>query len=157
MKHGLKLVDIAVPEAWVDYNGHMNDATYSIPFSLAVNALIERLGMDAHFRERERCTMYTLESHTRFLREAFQGEHLRVVLQMLDSDNKRLHIFMRLLDNVGVVRATSEQMLMLVDTAAGRPTIFRGELADRIETLVTEHGHLPQPQDMGRSVRIRRV
>ncbi len=36
-----------VADAWVDYNGHMNDAEYARVFSLAVEALMDRIGLDA--------------------------------------------------------------------------------------------------------------
>ena len=35
-----------VQDAWVDYNGHMNDAEYARVFSLAVEALMDRVGLD---------------------------------------------------------------------------------------------------------------
>ncbi|WP_290650962.1 thioesterase family protein [Aquisalimonas sp.] len=148
----LTLVDAIVPPEWVDYNGHMNDATYAVAFSRAVDLFIEHLGMDAAFRSREQLSVYTLETHTRFLRESFERERLLVDLQLLDRDAKRAHVFLRLLDEHSSVRATSEQMLMAMDMHAGRPTAFRGEPAQRLDALAQEHRELAPPDGAGRRI-----
>ena len=52
MHHGtmLHLVDARVAPEWLDYNGHMNDAAYAIVFSRSVDALMDRIGIDAATR-----------------------------------------------------------------------------------------------------------
>lgn len=152
----LSLLSIEVPEAWVDYNGHMNDAAYAIPFSDSVDALMQHLGVDAAYREREGFTLYTLESHIRYLREAHQGERLAVDLQLLDFDAKRLHLFLRLVDTDGDVRATAEQMLIGIDSNGGRAAPFPDAVAEAIEGLAAEQRDLPVPEDAGRRIGIRR-
>ena len=37
---------------WIDYNGHMNDAAYALVFSRSVDALMDRIGLDAAARKR---------------------------------------------------------------------------------------------------------
>ena len=37
---------------WIDYNGHMNDAAYALVFSRSLDALMDRIGLDAATRKR---------------------------------------------------------------------------------------------------------
>jgi acyl-CoA thioester hydrolase len=58
----------AVMPEWIDYNGHLRDAYYSLIVSLACDAFMDRIGLDEAYRARTRCTLYTLEMHMHFLR-----------------------------------------------------------------------------------------
>ncbi|HZE04173.1 MAG TPA: 3-hydroxyacyl-CoA dehydrogenase NAD-binding domain-containing protein, partial [Solirubrobacteraceae bacterium] len=65
----LRLHEVHVEPEWIDYNGHLRDAYYVLIASLAVDALMERIGIDARYREESHCTLYTLEMHIHYLRE----------------------------------------------------------------------------------------
>ena len=47
MTEPLHLYDAVVLKDWVDYNGHMNDAAYAIPFSRAIDKLMDKIGLSA--------------------------------------------------------------------------------------------------------------
>lgn len=129
------LLETWVADAWVDYNGHMNDAEYARVFSLAVEALMERIGLDVAGRAEHGYTLYTLETHLCYRKEAHRGEALAVTLLLLDSDSKRLHVLFTLTNAAGETLATSEQMLMGIDIESGRPGAFPAPVASALETL----------------------
>lgn len=131
----MRLLETRVDPAWVDYNGHMNDAAYARVFSLAVEALMDHVGLDTAGRERHACTIYTLETHLCYRREAHEGEALTIVATLLDRDAKRLHMFFEMRDGEGHCLATSEQMLMGMGTVSGRPEPFPAVVDDRIAGL----------------------
>ncbi|AMD00813.1 MULTISPECIES: thioesterase family protein [Halomonas] len=131
----MKLLEVRVPPEWVDYNGHMNDAEYARAFSLAVDTLMEQLGLDAEGRERLAYTLYTLETHLCYHREVLQNQALSVEALRLDHDAKRLHAFFSMRDDQGELLATSEQMLMGIDTRSRRPAPFPPEVAEAIAAL----------------------
>jgi acyl-CoA thioester hydrolase len=79
-----------VPE-WIDYNGHLRDAYYSLIVSLATDALMDRLGLDQAYRARTRCTLYTLEMHMHFLHEVKKTDVIDVAVRILGTDRKRIH------------------------------------------------------------------
>ena len=54
---------LAIEPDWIDYNGHLRDAYYVVVLSDATDALMDHLGLDAAYRARTRCTLYTLEMH----------------------------------------------------------------------------------------------
>ncbi|MDY7116418.1 thioesterase family protein [Halomonas sp. SSL-5] len=129
------ILESRVAPEWVDYNGHMNDAEYARVFSLALEALIDHIGLDAAGRDRHGYTIYTLETHLCYRREAHEGQPLRVALTLLDRDAKRLHVFLELHDEEGNLLATSEQMLMGMGQESGRPAPFPAEVEALIATL----------------------
>jgi acyl-CoA thioester hydrolase len=81
----------AILPEWIDYNGHLRDAYYGLVVSYAVDEVMDRLGLDAAYRERTRCTLYTLEMHIHFLHEVKSSDELCVSTRILDFDRKRIH------------------------------------------------------------------
>lgn len=148
------LFHTGVEDAWVDYNGHMNDAEYARVFSLAVEALMDRIGLDEAGRAEHGYTIYTLETHLCYRQQAHRGEGLSVTLTLLDSDAKRLHVLFTLNNVDGDVLATSEQMLMGIDVASGRPAPFPEPVAAELTTLPAAGDAWPSAA--GRRIGIRR-
>jgi len=88
---GVNVYRTGVLPDWIDYNGHLRDAYYSLIVSLACDALMDRLGLDEAYRTRTRCTLYTLEMHLHFLREVKQTDTVDVAVRILGTDRKRIH------------------------------------------------------------------
>ncbi|MCH4563079.1 MULTISPECIES: thioesterase family protein [Halomonas] len=131
----MPLLETRVAPEWVDYNGHMNDAEYARVFSLAVEALMDRIGLDVGGRARHGYTLYTLETHLCYRREAHEGQPLAVDVILLDHDAKRLHVYFDMRDAQGGLLATSEQMLMGMSQESGRPAAFPAPVAEAIAAL----------------------
>jgi acyl-CoA thioester hydrolase len=143
---------------WVDYNGHLRDAFYLLIFSHATDALMDVLGLDEAGRARTGHTLYTLECHLNFLAEVKEGEQVEVRTQLLAHDAKRLHIHHGLYrSGEDASLAQSEQMLMNIDSAAGRGAPFDEQVALRVVQLASEHQGLPQPDCVGRLIGLRRA
>lgn len=153
----LTCLESVVHPGWVDYNGHMNDGAYGVAFSHATDALMDWLGIDAAFRKEYRHTLFTLETHIRYLREAYEGEHLAIDALLLDHDIKRLHVFftMRHPDDETLL-STCEIMLMSIDRITGRPAPFPRPIAERVDLLWQTHGCTDRPEGSGRSIGIPR-
>jgi len=88
---GVAIYRTEVAPEWIDYNGHLRDAYYSLIVSLAADALMDWLGLDEAYRKRTRCTLYTLEMHIYFLREVKKTDVVDVAVRILGSDRKRIH------------------------------------------------------------------
>lgn len=149
----LTLYRTTVPAEWVDYNGHMNDACYCIAFSRTTDALIDHIGMDADYRARVGRSLFTLESHVCYLREAKEGEALRATVQLLGHDAKRLRLFLALYrDADDVLLATAEQMFLHVDTTVPKAAPFDAPVQVRVDVLWALHAGLPVPPQAGRAI-----
>ncbi|HEU5138987.1 MAG TPA: thioesterase family protein [Bacillales bacterium] len=150
------LLEDQVRPEWVDYNGHMNDAAYAGVFSLAVERLMEMLGITAAFRDQQQYSIYTLETHLCYLGEAHEGQELCVTVQLLDHDQKRLHVFFAMEDQDGNRLATSEQMLMGMDMQQGRPASFPAPIELSVKELAESQKDEPAPENAGRIIKIHR-
>ena len=82
----------AVDRQWIDYNGHLRDAYYTLIFSKAIDALMDEIGLDPAYRERTGGTLYTLETHVHYLNEVKASDEIRVSVRALGTDAKRLHL-----------------------------------------------------------------
>jgi acyl-CoA thioester hydrolase len=125
-----------LPE-WIDYNGHLRDAYYGLIVSYAADALMDRLKMDASYRARSGCTLYTVEMHVHFLHEVHQPETVAVAVQLLGADRKRIHAGFELRGSSRPdPAATAELMLLHVRQGATPATVpFPPEVAAAIGEL----------------------
>jgi carnitine 3-dehydrogenase len=92
----LALIETRVPAAWIDYNGHMTEHRYLQLFGETTDALLRLIGVDTDYVAGGH-SYYTVETHLRHLGEAKLGESLSTTCQVLSVDEKRLHVFHRIL------------------------------------------------------------
>jgi len=148
----LRLHSARVLSEWVDYNGHAHESRYLQVFGDASDALLRYLGVDAAYLA-DGGSYYTAETHLSHLREASAGDALDVTTRVLGFDDKRLHVFHELhRSGEDVLVATAEQMLLHVDTTAGRARPARPEILTRIAKLAAAHAVLPKPERAGRAI-----
>ena len=112
---GTTIYRTAVLPEWIDYNGHLRDAYYAVAVSAAIDELMDRIGLDAAYRARSKCTLYSLEMHLHWLHEVHASDTLEIDAHVLGADKKRLHLG---LDVRAIgrseVAATAEIMLLHV-------------------------------------------
>ncbi|AXK32697.1 thioesterase [Streptomyces armeniacus] len=140
----LPLFRETVRPEWIDYNGHMSEAYYVLVFGYATDALMDRTGMDAAYRASTGCSMYTVESHIRYLRDVPDGASLAVRTRVLGAAGKKARFTHELYvvtgpraepaADAGPV-ATTELLALHVDQEAGRATPFPGHVRDRLTAL----------------------
>ena len=142
-----------VEPGWIDYNGHLNMAYYNVLFDRAVDEAFELLGCGLDYVRMRRHSCFTAEVHVRYLRELRAGDPVRVTFQLLDYDAKRMHYFEQLFHAAeGWVSATSENMSLHVDMAAGKTMPFPHDVAARLARMRASHAHLPRPEAAGRRI-----
>ena len=157
MTEPLHLYDAVVLKDWVDYNGHMNDAAYAIPFSRAIDALMDRIGLDAEGRKATNHTLFTLAMQLRFVHEVKEGEPLTVTGQILEIDAKRLRIYQWLRHGRdGTLLATCEQLLASIDQSGPKIAAFLPKTAETLAQLVAAHADFPIPDDAGQGIALKR-
>jgi carnitine 3-dehydrogenase len=150
----LRLSQREIPPEWIDYNGHVHESRYLQLFADATDELLRRIGVDAGYVE-SGGSYYTVETHLSHLGQLLAGERVHVETQLLDWDAKRLHLFHMLLrDGEEDPVATAEQMLVHVDSAAGRAAPVRDGVRERVAELAEAHSHLSRPARAGRRIGI---
>ncbi len=141
---------------WIDYNGHMNIAYYVLAFDRATDGLLDHIGLDEASRERLQSSVFTLELQVNYLRELLDGDPIRISVQLLDGDAKRIHYFLRMFHAAqGHLAATCEQMLLYVDMQTRRSAAMPESLQQRLTVMLGEHRSLPWPAQAGRGMGIR--
>jgi carnitine 3-dehydrogenase len=138
-----------LPE-WVDYNGHATESSYLLMTSHAADELLGAIGIDAEYL-RAGGSYFTVETHICHLGEAKAGDRLVVTTQVLGADEKRIHIFVRIMRDDALL-AITEQMLLHVDTNEGRAAPARPDVLERVQQLVEAHSSLPWPERAGRRI-----
>lgn len=151
--------EATVEPRWVDYNGHLTEFAYAWIFSDALTALFDRWDIAARYRERTGCTMYSLENHMVFRREAKLGTQLRVGYRLLDWDAKRLHVLLELYDPDGAAIALYEGLSIHVRQKAGEPprsAPFPDDVQTRMADIHASFAAEPAPRRGASSISIRR-
>jgi acyl-CoA thioester hydrolase len=142
-----------VEPAWIDYNGHLNMAYYNVLFDRAVDEAYELIGCGLAYLKERRHSCFTAEVHLRYVRELASGDPVRVTLQLLDYDAKRLHYFEQLFHaDEGWLSATSENMALHVDMDAKKTASFPDDITARLAQLKAAHASLPVPEGVGRRI-----
>lgn len=151
----LALHSPTVQAAWVDYNGHMSESCYLLVFGDQSDAFFRFIGIDEAYRQ-SGYSLYTVQTMIHNLREVGLGEPLRLTLQLIAADRKRLHLFHRMCHgHTGELLATGEQMLVHVDMQASRSAPMPDWLHDHVQAIVQAHSKLPKPEQAGASIGIR--
>jgi acyl-CoA thioester hydrolase len=141
-----------VREDWLDYNGHMHDASYAIALSEANEELFEALGLSAGYRAETGNALYTVETHIRFLAECGRGQTLRATTVLVAADDKRIRVYTELvLDDVETA-ATGESLYVHVDTAASRSVPMPQDRQTGVQEMLAAHVDLPRPPHLGAGV-----
>ena len=144
-----------VPQEWIDYNGHMMDAYYSVAFTEATEAFLDHVGLGATYREQTGCGIYTVESHLCFAKSVRAGATLRYQSQLLGCDDKRLHLFHQMAESgSGEQVATNELMLLHVDLTTERVTPMPPPRSRAVRMMATAQAGLPTPPNAGRRIRM---
>ncbi len=160
MRHGsvLPVLEATVISEWVDYNGHMNDAAYAIVFSRSVDALMDRVGLDAAARKRTGQSLFTLQMMLHYFKEGKEGDAFSVSCHLLEHDDKRMRVWLDRTAPGGERLAASEQLLISVAQSEGkaRAAPWRFETKAALEALAKVQSDLPHPSAAGAGVALKR-
>ena len=146
----LVLAQMQVLPGWIDYNGHMTESRYLFAGSETCDAFLRLIGADLDYVKGGH-SYYTAETHIMHLGEAKLGDHLSGTLQILGSDEKRIHLFVNIKNGPEVV-ATVEQILLHVDMKAGKTMPAPESILTKLRPLTAAHASLPRPASAGRHV-----
>jgi len=153
----VKLALRRVPPEWIDYNGHMNVAYYTMATDQAIDIFLEQeLGMGEAYAARVNQGPYSLQNNACYIAELLEGAGFTVEVQLIDHDEKRMHLYLELKNEAGHVAATTECLLMNVDHITRRSAPYESTIAKRLQTMQSSHNALPRPKGLGAVVGIRR-
>jgi carnitine 3-dehydrogenase len=133
----------------------MSESCYLLAFGDNADAFFRYIGVDETYRTAGH-SLYTVETRLHHLREAHVDQSLVMTLRVLDYDHKRVHVFHEMfLGDSDVLLATAEQMLVHVDSRAGRSAPMPPEVTERLGAIRSAHACLAVPESVGMPMRIR--
>src|SRR5436305_15282066 len=149
----------SVDPAWIDYNGHMNDAYYALVFSRTGDKLLEAIGLETHGRERTSRTIYTTTLIIHYHHEVTTRDVLTASARLLEYDPKRLRIWFEMRNADGTLVAASEQVYLCVDQSGEKPraAAFLPEQQAAIAAMAAASADLAWPKAAGRGISLKRT
>jgi acyl-CoA thioester hydrolase len=141
-----------LPE-WIDMNGHMNLAYYTVLFDYATDLLFETIGIGRQYKDETGYGTFVVETHNRYERELLVGERVRVKTLILGTDEKRIHLAHEMFRRGGGARAATQELLFLsIDLSRRRVVPFRPDAWARLTAASAGHFALPRPDWTGRHI-----
>ena len=145
-----------VDQNWTDYNGHMTEFRYLEVFSMATDRLLVWIGGGPAYVETG-ASWYTIETHIKHLDEVAAGKPMRVETQLVQHDDKRIHLFHHLYGvEQGNLLATGEHMLMHVDMQEGRSSIMPAAMKSMLDVIAERQADMPKPDAAGAAIGLRK-
>ena len=144
-----------VEPAWIDFNGHMNMAFYSVLFDRCADEIYDSFGFGPEY-QKTGFTTYMAEWHVCYLRELHLDDPVTVTLQLLDFDEKRMHTYQEIWHQDGWCAATGEAMALHIDQSGPRVAPMPSASLDRVKACYDAHKDLPRPDRVGQTIGIRR-
>lgn len=149
-------VSLRVLPEWIDVNGHLHDANYVDAFNEGFRKFFGLLGIGSAHRDRGHM-VFNLGLNIDYLKELYVDEPIRLTMQIVDWDYKRLHIYTEMFHgDTGVLCATAERLFMNISIETRRSTPFFPDVYERIEAAGKAHAVLGRPERLGRLLGIRR-
>jgi acyl-CoA thioester hydrolase len=146
---------MGVEPGWIDYNGHMNMAYFHVLFDRAVDEGFSHVGLGQDYLEERQASFFAAEVHTLYRRELRVNDTVRVTLQLIDFDEKRLHFYMEIRHaSEGWVSAISENLALHVDMKDRKVRPFPDDILANLAVMKAAHSRLVRPETLGRVIGI---
>ena len=152
-----KRSDYKVKPEWIDHNGHMNVTFYLEAFDHNIGDFFRSLGLTKEYRRRESVATYCGDFHIHYIRELFEGTPIEISCQLVDFDEKRIHLCQSMYNaEEGYLAAESEVIYLHVDALARKVAPMKSDLFDRVKVVYEAHKILGRPSQRGRTIAIKK-
>ncbi|MEM9782695.1 MAG: thioesterase family protein [Pseudomonadota bacterium] len=146
-----------VQHDWIDYNGHMNVAYYTLAFDRALDEVYDLWGIGPALIPTHNMGPMALQTQIHYIAELLEGEGFRAECLLLDCDHKRVHVVMTMIAvKTGAPAAVYETLSTNVDLGKRRSAAYPSEHAATLEAWRRAHAALPRPAQVGAAIGIRR-
>ena len=139
---------------WIDYNGHMNVAYYTLVFDHAVDAFFTYVGLGRDYRETTTGSSFAVEHHITYNQEVVEGDVVRCTSRLVGFDEKRIHHYHEMYHVAdGYLAATCEFLSLHIDLSIRRVTRLPDANLERLSAVMAAHEKLPPSDNIGRVIK----
>jgi acyl-CoA thioester hydrolase len=143
---------------WIDYNGHLNMAYHHVLFDRAVEEAFSLVGLGPEYVAERNASFFAAECHVRYLRELRLEHRVRITLQLIAHDAKRLHFILVMREaSDGWAAATAEHLSLHVDLPSRKVVPFPPDIMANLAVMKAAHSRLDVPDIAGRAVSMARA
>lgn len=143
-----------IVQDWVDANGHLKNAYYSVVFDRCSDGAFALMGMSLDYVQQRNLSFYTAENHICYVRPLRLDDQVTVSFQIIEHDEKRIRSFQEMHHVDGWLAATSETLSLHVDLSGPKVSRFPDDILSKVEAMAAAHAVLPQPERVGRHIDI---
>lgn len=146
--------DMSIQPDWIDYNGHLNMAYYSVLFDRGTDELFFHFGLGENSAKTTGLSTFTADFRIRYLREVKLADQVYVTSQVIDFDSKRFHTFHELRHIDGWLSATAEALTLHVDLSGPKVVPMQNTTLSKVESFHKSHAKLEIPEALGKPIGI---
>ena len=152
------MTEQTVRSDWIDYNGHMNVAYYTLAFDLSLDEFFENiLGLGPSYVERSKSGPYSLQAQYHYFDELLEGEKFYVKAYLRDANRKCIHIVMEMFNSKeNSLSALCEQVLINVDLQTRKSVEYPDWAQSRINNILKSFEEIDFPEKTGASIGLRK-
>jgi len=143
---------------WIDFNGHMNVAFFTLAFDQSLDVFLEDvLGIGETHALENKQGPFVLQAHYHYLNEMTLDERFKVRLLVVDHDEKRMHLCLDIYSiNRDKVIAVSENILVNVNLDIRKTEPYPLWAYNRLHTLKKTHEKYDFPKLLGKSIGLKK-
>ena len=143
---------------WIDYNGHMNVAFYTLAFDNSLDEFLENtLGIGETHASHNQQGPFVLQAHYHYLNEMNLDEKFNVRLLVVDCDEKRMHLCLDIFSvKQKKIIAVSETVLINVNLVIRRTEKYPTWALKRLVDLKNTHANSNFPSVLGKSIGLKK-
>ena len=145
-----------VLKSWIDYNGHMNVAFYTLAFDKSLDFFLEdTLGIGETHALKNKQGPFVLQAHYHYLNEMSLHEKFNVRLLVVDCDQKKMHLCLDIFSNKKVI-AVAEMVLINVNLEIRKTEHYPSWAYKRLVKLKQTHKKALFPKVLGKQISLKK-
>ena len=143
---------------WIDYNGHMNVAYYTLAFDKALDFFFEDvLDIGPSFVEKHKEGPFALKASYNYFSELLEGESFFVDISILEFDAKRVHVFGEMKKDRSLeLSAVFETVLMNMDLSARKVKPYPDRVLELFKLFKLSLTQDKIPMEIGKKITLKK-
>ena len=146
-----------VLKEWLDYNGHMNVAYYTLAFDKSLDIFLEDLlGIgETHAYENSQGP-FVVQANFHYLNEMKYNDNFFVQASLIDYDLKKMHLCLEIIsEKKNMIMAISEQLMLNVNLLKRKTEPYPDWAIKRLKLMKENHKNIKLPKNIGRKILIK--
>ena len=143
---------------WLDYNGHMNVAYYTLAFDKSLDIFLEDLlGIGESHAYKNNQGPFVVQAHYHYLNEMSLNEEFNVRLLVVDCDQKRMHLCLDIFSKKQKqVIAVAEKVLINVNLNLRKVEHYPVWAYERLIKIKKTHEIASFPDVLGKKISLKK-